>query len=1208
MASLTRCNETILFDLNLNTAVDDPLAHQTFRVCAMADSGNSQDLIQRRGIISRQQLAPNITVSSSSTTTSATTSTLMDNNTSSCGHVHQAQATVDVSWWGVKNHASNTHAANGFASTASQLENYLTRDDTCGKSVLFSKAGDIVMGVYIGSQYTKSGAAQLLSGLHDYQNLLDKYVASQLALEVCGDKSLGPEIIAVFIDTTGNISAVQTALRGWNEAKCLTGFSGQELWTNVSLSMIPPSEISIVPGMKSQTLSRRDTCSYTQAVAGDGCWSLAERCGITQDDLESYNPVSDFCNTIEVGQYVCCSSGSLPDFSPQPNADGSCYTYTIQFGDLCSTIANTYNIPDATKIEAYNSETWGWEGCSYLMIGQNICLSSGDPPMPAAVANAQCGPQVPGTERPTNGTALADLNPCPLNACCDIWGECGITDDFCTADPADTGAPGTAQPNSNGCISNCGTNITNNDATPAEFRRVGYYESFNWDRPCLHMSPSDIDTDIYTHVHYAFATITSDFAVNISEYTDVFDQFVQLTGTKRILSFGGWSFSTDTDTYPIFRSGVSDDERSLFATNVAQFITEYDLDGVDFDWEYPGAPDIPGIPAGSPTDGPNYLSFLKLVRAALPDDKSVSIAAPASYWYLKGFPIKDIGSVVDYIIYMTYDLHGQWDYGNTFANSGCPNGNCLRSHINMTETHYALSMITKAGVPASKIMVGMARYGRSFQMTEAGCWGANCTFTGPESGATPGECTQTAGYISNYEINEILSAADDTDLYSVTVETYVSEGDILVYNSTQWISYMTDDTYETRLAYYQGLNFGGTSDWALDLAEDWETGVASDGDETADATPPCDLSLTFDTLDALAAVATSYDPYCAQIYAVDTLGSELAVAQVNYTTVDTDYDDYFGYYVDYIKEMVPSVLNSFMNDVNGPGNQYFDCTWNRDGVNTTTQICPFPDIELGEGSYKLYFTLVNGTGFYNDLETNYGIDASWVTFGEVDMSDGCTNTVELEEGCQLGTRTWYGFPQAASNIVVPNPKDVVTAAGANMTTLMDQIQETSVDLLLAQWDGSALDAAQVLAMPVALVQQAVTSMAQVKAIGKAEEEAQKKELILTIVTAVLAVVPLVGDASLAAAGLEDVARAVALIGETTNAAFDLYTIVSDPASAPMAILGMMLGSAALGRDSQSFAKMGKLRRDMSEDALSDMGEVFTEKNTLINTIVRSCTA
>lgn len=40
-------------------------------------------------------------------------------------------------------------------------------------------------------------------------------------------------------------------------------------------------------------------------------------------------------------------------------------------------------------------------------------------------------------------------------------------------------------------------------------------------------------------------------------------------------------------------------------------------------------------------------------------DKSVSIAAPASYWYLKGFPIAHISKVVDYIVYMTYDLHGQ---------------------------------------------------------------------------------------------------------------------------------------------------------------------------------------------------------------------------------------------------------------------------------------------------------------------------------------------------------------------------------------------------------------------------------------------------------------------------------------------------------------------------------------------------------------------
>jgi GH18 family chitinase len=71
-----------------------------------------------------------------------------------------------------------------------------------------------------------------------------------------------------------------------------------------------------------------------------------------------------------------------------------------------------------------------------------------------------------------------------------------------------------------------------------------------------------------------------------------------------------------------------------------------------------GAPDIPDIPAGSADDGLNYLKFLTVVRQSLPKEKTLSIAAPASYWYLKGFPIERISRIVDYIVYMTYDLHG----------------------------------------------------------------------------------------------------------------------------------------------------------------------------------------------------------------------------------------------------------------------------------------------------------------------------------------------------------------------------------------------------------------------------------------------------------------------------------------------------------------------------------------------------------------------
>jgi GH18 family chitinase len=70
------------------------------------------------------------------------------------------------------------------------------------------------------------------------------------------------------------------------------------------------------------------------------------------------------------------------------------------------------------------------------------------------------------------------------------------------------------------------------------------------------------------------------------------------------------------------------------------------------------APDIPGIPPAGPSDGNNYLAFLITLREMLPG-MSISITAPASYWYLKAFPIAQISKVVDYIILRTDDLHGQ---------------------------------------------------------------------------------------------------------------------------------------------------------------------------------------------------------------------------------------------------------------------------------------------------------------------------------------------------------------------------------------------------------------------------------------------------------------------------------------------------------------------------------------------------------------------
>ncbi|KAJ5097138.1 hypothetical protein N7456_007859 [Penicillium angulare] len=1214
---LIRCRELFLLDLNLHNPVNRPKTHLTLRACL-----GSEDF----GVTSRGPVPDWHSTSNKSTTNTTTFGTGKNDHLASATRTRNVQL---VLWDDVKP-SNNTSSVGDVAVAAKQLARYLRSNVTLGERIMMASYGDVILGVYVGSQVDGSSAASLVDNFAEIGQ--SDHTFSRYAAQVCGDNSSALSsggAFGVIAETSKNLSVMQTALQKLSQNKCLDGFSRELIWSNMSLVTIPDYKTQVAPGHANNThdgkdnnhLVARDTCQYTQVVAGDGCWALAQRCGITQEQLEGYNGGSNFCNSLLVGQYVCCSDGTLPDFSPQPNPDGSCFSYTVVAGDLCSTIASAHSMESA-KIEDVNTNTWGWQGCGDLQIGMKMCLSTGSPPMPAVIPNSICGPQVSGTTPPTDGTALADLNPCPLNACCDVWGQCGITPQFCTATKSTTGAPGTAASGTNGCISNCGTNITNNVPGKDRKKRVGYFEAFNVDRPCLHMKPSDIDItsfNHYSHIQYAFGSITSDFNVDVSAYPQMFDNFVKLKGIKRILSFGGWTFSTNPDTYQIFRLGVSEAQRATFAKNVVDFANQHNLDGLDFDWEYPGATDIRGVPPGSPEDGTNYLEFLKLVKAALPDDKTVSIAAPASYWYLRGFPIAEISKTVDYIVFMTYDLHGQWDYDNAFADDGCPHGNCLRSHVNFTETYHAVAMITKAGVPLNQILIGMARYGRSFEMAEAGCTGPECLFTGPASGALPGPCTNTSGYISNYEINEIISQANDPSFYETkitrlkdnTADAYIPvdamDGDILVYGDTQWVSYMSQVTYGYRLVYWSSFNIGGWVDWAVDLSNDYSGSSPFDGSEPeGNDNAPCDFTKTYNTLDDLISNMGALPKECAEIIAVNTISSELDTAIANYTSIDNDYDKLFDYYVEAIKNQVPDVLNAFMNPVGGPGNKYFKCEVQMMSGNgderEPSDVCPLKNWLLA--GYYSYYTLIDKEGFYADLLKNYGIAADWVKFGEYEFDHTAGGRGDIPAPPSF----WIGYPMAADNIKPANPKAIVTAALPNMTMLQTTIDSTWMNQMLGQWDGSGADPVQVLSMPVALIQQAIESMAQVKKIGEAQLEADRKKLIIEVLTAVFAIVPFVGGLTADIVGLAELSTIIAIVGEISNSALGIYTIVNDPSSAPMVIFGSLLGLGGLGgaasRGERDIEQLGQLRRGMSAEDVSKLGTVFSAQTSKIKTIVK----
>jgi chitinase len=186
-----------------------------------------------------------------------------------------------------------------------------------------------------------------------------------------------------------------------------------------------------------------------------------------------------------------------------------------------------------------------------------------------------------------------------LNVCCGQYGYCGVTTEFCE--------PGCQQPASTGLSSGSVQNIV-----------IGYFESWNLITPtCANVDLSFIRTDSLTHLNVAFGYIQPDtYTIYPIPGTGI-EQFQQLTNLKQSapglqiwLSLGGWTYSDNgTDTQPVFGDLASSvEKRRSFIESLVSFMTEWGFDGVDIDWEYPGAPDR----NGKPEDTANCKHFQKL--------------------------------------------------------------------------------------------------------------------------------------------------------------------------------------------------------------------------------------------------------------------------------------------------------------------------------------------------------------------------------------------------------------------------------------------------------------------------------------------------------------------------------------------------------------------------------------------------------------------